>query len=73
MKKDKDIIFDFILEKMLKPNERVLFSTKLLYNDSITGDYLVYKVVTVDEKSRIRIYVKDLQNTSNGYMKVTEG
>lgn len=73
MKKDKDIIFDFILEKMLKPNERVLFSTKLLYNDSITGDYLVYKVVTVDEKSRIRIYVKDLQNTSNGYIKATEG
>lgn len=73
MKKDKDIIFDFILEKMLKPNERVLFSTKLLYNDSITGDYLVYKVVTVDESSRIRIYVKDLQNASNGYIKVTEG
>lgn len=73
MKKDKDIIFDFILEKMLKPNERVLFSTKLLYNDSITGDYLVYKVVTVDENSRIRIYVKDLQNTSIGYIKVTEG
>ena len=72
MKKDKDIIFDFILEKMLKPNERVLFSAKLLYNDSITGDYLVYKVVTVDDKSRIRIYVKDLQQSS-GYMKVTEG
>lgn len=69
---DDKVSFDFITDKKLKINERIIFSGKLLYNDSITGDYHVYKVVTIDDKSRIRIYIKDLQG-NYGYMKVTEG
>ena len=41
---------------------------RLIYNDSITGDYLVNKVATADDKGKIRIYFKDLQKV-NKYLK----
>lgn len=61
---DNNVSFDFIADKMLKLDERIIYAKKLIYNDSITGDYLVNKVVTADDKGRIRAYVKDLQSVN---------
>ena len=66
---DSNVSFDFITERMLKLDERIIYAQKLIYNDSITGDYLVNKVVTADDKGKIRIYVKDLQEV-NKYLKI---
>ena len=66
---DDKVSFDFISDKMLKLDERIIYAKKLIYNDSITGDYLVNKVVTADDKGKIRIYVKDLQEV-NKYLKI---
>ena len=61
---DSNVSFDFMVDKMLKLNERIIYAKRLIYNDSITGDYLVNKVVTADDKGRIRAYVKDLQSVN---------
>lgn len=66
---DSNVSFDFITERMLKLDERIIYAQRLIYNDSITGDYLVNKVVTADDKGKIRIYVKDLQEV-NKYLKI---
>lgn len=66
---DYNVTFDFIADKMLKLNERIIFAKKLMYNDSITGDYLIYKVVTADGKGHIRAYIKDLQK-GNKYLQI---
>lgn len=58
---DDNISFDFIADRMLKLNERIIYAQRLIYMDSITGDYLINKVVTADDKGRIRAYIKDLQ------------
>lgn len=64
MKVNADVSMDFINDKMLKLDERIIYAQRLIYNDSITGDYLVNKVVTADDKGKIRIYVKDLQSVN---------
>ena len=66
---DDNVSFDFITDKMLKLDERIIYAKRLIYNDSITGDYLVNKVATADDKGKIRIYVKDLQEV-NKYLKI---
>lgn len=66
---DDNVSFDFITDKMLKLDERIIYAQRLIYNDSITGDYLVNKVATADAKGKIRIYVKDLQEV-NKYLKI---
>lgn len=66
---DSNVSFDFITERMLKLDERIIYAQRLIYNDSITGDYLVNKVVTADDKGKIRIYVKDLQEV-NKYLRI---
>ena len=66
---DEDIVFDFITAKMLKKNERVVFANNLLYNDSVSGDYHIYKIVTIDEFGKVRAYVKDIQS-SGEYIQV---
>lgn len=66
---DDNISFDFIADRMLKLDERIIYAKRLIYNDSITGDYLVNKVATADDKGKIRIYVKDLQEV-NKYLKI---
>ena len=58
---NEDISFDFIADRMLKLNERIIYAERLIYMDSITGDYLINKVVTADDHGRIRAYIKDLQ------------
>ena len=58
---DDNVSFDFITDKMLKLNERIIYAERLIYMDSITGDYLINKVVTADDKGKIRAYIKDLQ------------
>lgn len=65
---DDNVAFDFISDKMLKLDERIIYAQRLIYNDSITGDYLVNKVATADDKGKIRIYFKDLQKV-NKYLK----
>ena len=66
---DNDVVFDFITDKMLKIEERVVFAKRMIYNDSITGDYHINKVATADDKGTIRIYIKDLQKV-NKYLLV---
>lgn len=61
---DDNVSFDFITDKMLKLDERIIYAKRLIYNDSITGNYLINKVVTADDKGRIKAYVKDLQNVN---------
>ena len=61
---DDNVSFDFISDKMLKLNERIIYAQRLIYNDSITGDYLINKVVTADDKGHIRSYIKDLQKVN---------
>lgn len=61
---DDNVSFDFITDKMLKLDERIIYSQRLIYNDSITGDYLINKVVTADDKGHIRAYIKDLQKVN---------
>ena len=61
---DDNVAFDFISDKMLKLDERIIYAQRLIYNDSITGDYLINKVVTADDKGHIRAYVKDLQKVN---------
>ena len=61
---DDNVSFDFITDKMLKLDERIIFAQRLIYNDSITGDYLINKVVTADDKGHIRSYIKDLQKVN---------
>ena len=61
---DNNVSFDFITDKMLKLDERIIYAQRLIYNDSITGDYLVNKVVTADDKGHIRSYIKDLQKVN---------
>lgn len=61
---DDNVSFDFITDKMLKLDERIIYAKRLIYNDSITGDYLINKVVTADDKGRIKAYVKDLQSVN---------
>ena len=61
---DENVSFDFITDKMLKLDERIIYAQRLIYNDSITGDYLINKVVTADDKGHIRSYIKDLQKVN---------
>ena len=61
---DSNVSFDFIADKMLKLDERIIYAQRLIYNDSITGEYLINKVVTADDKGRIRAYIKDLQKVN---------
>lgn len=61
---DDNVSFDFITDKMLKLDERIIYAQRLIYNDSITGDYLINKVVTADDKGHIRAYIKDLQKVN---------
>lgn len=65
---DDNVSFDFITDKMLQLNERIIYAKRLIYNDSITGDYFVNKVATADDKGRIRIYMKDLQKVKKYLM-----
>ena len=69
MKVNADIAMDFINDKMLKLDERIIYAQRLIYNDSITGDYLINKVVTADDKGKIHVYAKDLQNV-NKYLEI---
>lgn len=66
---DEKVSFDFITDKMLKLDERIIYAKRLIYNDSIVGDYLINKVVTADDKGKIHIYAKDLQNV-NKYLEI---
>ena len=66
---DNNVSFDFITDKMLKLDERIIYAQRLIYNDSITGDYFINKVVTADDKGHIRSYIKDLQKVSK-YLKI---
>lgn len=66
---DDNVSFDFITDKMLKLDERIIYAQRLIYNDSITGDYLINKVVTADDKGHIRSYIKDLQKV-NKYLQI---
>ena len=61
---DEKVSFDFITDKMLKLDERIIYAKRLVYNDSIVGDYLINKVATANDKGHIYVYVKDLQKVN---------
>lgn len=62
---DNNVSFDFITDKMLKLEERIIYAKRLIYNGDASGHYFINKVVTVDNRGCIRAYIKDLQNNTN--------
>ena len=54
---DTDVYFDFIKDKMLKANERVIFTHKYL-DDEFNLNYM--RVMTIDEWGNVRKYIKEL-------------
>ena len=54
---DEDVYFDFIKDKMLKANERVIFTHKYL-DDEFNLNYM--RVMTIDEWGNVRKYIKEL-------------
>lgn len=54
---DQDVYFDFIKDKMLKANERVIFTHKYL-DDEFNLNYM--RVMTIDEWGNVRKYIKEL-------------
>ena len=60
--KNDEVIFDFILCKMLNINEMVIYADKKLYtslNDD-EDDECYYKIITLDASGTIRKYIKVL-------------
>lgn len=60
--KNDEVIFDFILCKMLNINEMVIYADKKLYtslNDDEDDD-CYYKIITLDTSGTIRKYIKVL-------------
>ena len=54
---DTDVYFDFIKDKMLKANERVIFTHKYL-DDEFNLNYM--RVMTIDELGNVLKYIKEL-------------
>lgn len=54
---DEEVYFDFIKDKMLKVNERVIFTHKYI-DDDFNLNYA--RVMTIDEWGNVRKYIKEL-------------
>lgn len=60
IKKDPDVMFDFILEKMLKIDERILFADrKLVYLEPNDENAMMYHIITLDSTGTVRKYAKE--------------
>lgn len=60
LKKDDAVIFDFVLHKMLKLNERVVFADKkLVYLEPFEENVTEYVIITVDDDGTVRKYAKE--------------
>ena len=60
IKKDDAVIFDFILHKMLKIDERVVYADrKIVYLEPQDENVNMYTVITIDASGRTRKYSKE--------------
>ena len=59
---DQDVYFDFIKDRMLKVNERVIYSHKYL---DAEYDLNYMKVKTIDNLGLVRQYIKELSYFDN--------
>lgn len=54
------IVYDFIIHKMLKGTECIIYAKKLMI-DRIEGPLYYYKVTTIDTKGITRTYIRVLE------------
>lgn len=54
------IVYDFIIHKMLKGTECIIYANKLMI-DTIDGPLYYYKVTTIDTKGIARTYIRLLE------------
>ena len=60
MKKDDAVMFDFILHKMLKINERIIYADKKLsYLAPFEENVQEYVILTLDDTGTVRKYAKE--------------
>lgn len=60
MKKDDAVMFDFILHKMLKINERIIYADrKLIYLAPFEENAQEYVIITIDDAGTVRKYAKE--------------
>lgn len=60
MKKDDAVMFDFILHRMLKINERIIFANKkLVYLEPFEENVQEYVIITLDDAGTVRKYAKE--------------
>ena len=60
MKKDDIVMFDFILHKMLKLNERIIYADKkLIYLQPFEENCTEYVIITLDDTGTVRKYAKE--------------
>ena len=60
MKKDDAVMFDFILHRMLKINERIIFANKkLIYLAPFVENVQEYVIITIDDTGTVRKYAKE--------------
>ncbi len=60
MKKDDAVMFDFILHKMLKINERIISADKkLIYLAPFEENVQEYVIITIDDSGTVRKYAKE--------------
>ena len=58
--KDDAVMFDFILHKMLKLNERIIYADKkLIYLQPFEKNCTEYVILTLDDTGTVRKYAKE--------------
>lgn len=58
--KDDAVMFDFILHKMLKLNERIIYADKkLIYLQPFEENCTEYVILTLDDTGTVRKYAKE--------------
>ena len=60
MKKDEGVIFDFVLHKMLKLDERIIYADrKMIYLAPFEENCQEYVIITLDSQGTVRKYAKE--------------
>lgn len=59
-KKDDTVIFDFVLNRMLKLNERIIYAEKKLIElHPFEENCTEYVIITLDDSGTVRKYAKE--------------
>ena len=68
MKKDDAVMFDFILHKMLKINERIIYADrKMIYLAPFEENVQEYVIITIDDTGTVRSMPKNVNRLKSGY------